>query len=378
MHVMRLFQLEPPIFVSFSDDRTGKLVDLPLTLPDPLYRHISDQTIITVSNKPINSTNSSMINVFIQGVIQNVELKKQSMTVELAENISQVASRILEMTFPDCHIPSDTHIRLRCHKDGNPGPPLVFDRTISDSPLTNGDTLLVEEGAPVPSGHIAVYYAMTDCPTLSIVCRCNTTIDEAIKAMVDNSKLEKASEYHLMQHDWMGEPSEVLYNTHHTLAKARIKNGDTVTLVTGKAPPKDQIVVNIHWRTEEISLSYMDWLVSSMGEISLDETTEKREPLKSDYLVAPIAISLDATIQELKLLVGDTIPDHNAETVNHIRLRMMSQGNIPGQIFKSQNKTLRTYKLKNGANLCMEVTKEPEYLRLVFLFCNSYLAGLQK
>jgi hypothetical protein len=181
-----------------------------------------------------------------------------------------------------------------------------------------------------------------------------------------------------MQHDWMGEPSEVLYNTHHTLAKARIKNGDTVTLVTGKAPPKDQIVVNIHWRTEEISLSYMDWLVSSMGEISLDETTEKREPLKSDYLVAPIAISLDATIQELKLLVGDTIPDHNAETVNHIRLRMMSQGNIPGQIFKSQNKTLRTYKLKNGANLCMEVTKEPEYLRLVFLFCNSYLAGLQK
>lgn len=364
MYVMKLFQLEPPIYLSFTDDRSGKLVDIPLSQSDPLYRFVPDQTIIKVSNKPINSADSSMINVFIQGVVLNVELKKQSITLELAENISQVITRIQQEVLPDYNLPAVAQVRLRCHRDGNPGPPMNPDRTVSESQLINGDTLLVEEGAPVPAGHIALYYTMTDCPIRSVVCRCNTTIDEVIGAMIDNSKLDKDLEYHIMLHDWMGDPSEVLYNTHHTLAKARIKNGDTVTLMAGKPPPKDQISLNIYWRTEEVSLTYMEWLVSAMGEMSLEETSEKREPQKSDYLVANITTSLDATVQELKLQIGDTIPDHGAVSVNHIRLRMMTQqGNIPGQIFKTPEKTLRTYKLKPGANLCMEVTKEPEQLR---------------
>lgn len=335
-------------------------MEVPLAEDEPLHRHVDDQTILKISNLPILSINSSMINVFVQGTLQDKELKKQSISLELAEDIAKVVGRLRREVIQEYELPESTKIRLRCMKDNNAGPPLNPERTVSESHLINGDTLLIEEGAPVPSGHIALYYKISESPIQSIVCRCNNTIDEAIISMVDNSNLDKDGKFYIMTQDWMGDATEVVYTTHHTLAKARIKNGDTVTLVQGIPPPKDLITLNLHWRSEEITLSYMEWLVNSMNEMSLDEKTEAQ---KSDYLVAPIKVSLDATVLELKEQVGETIPYHDASTVNHIRLRVMSNGKVPGQILKTPEKTLRACKLREGLNLCMEVTEQAEYLR---------------
>lgn len=362
--ILSRLPLSPPLYIYQKDDGSvGGLTELSASLDVPVSSLLPDGANLLISKNQIslrNFKNGMSISVEYRDVEETSEHKVRTASVitdrsnQVAELIQQVCQS-LENEF-GIQLPS-TQIRLRPVYEGKLSPPLYNNMTLDRCAIKNGSVLAIERGTPVPSGEMVLYYqTVPDGTTGSVICKCNHTIAKAQETILKSLGKDVNGEFYLQTSDWMGLPSDILYDTCQTLAKARIVHGDPVYLNKGPPPPKDLVTITIHQVVSD-STAYEDWLASLLQGLSLDKTSQggaAASPLT-------ISVSLDSAISDVKEKLMEVL-DLDVPTTDFIRLRSFTD-NQPGRIYKSPEKTLRSLKIKGQTAFCFDILNEPEALR---------------
>lgn len=364
---MKLFNIEPPIYLYHIADNTDTQVELATHVLAALHTCVKNYASITVSHSNIVSSEvNRMVNLCIRGEVDSMVLDNYSLLVDPNDTISSVTDQILQVLAERHALFGHVAFRLRRSVNNTPDNPLYLDRTVKESGLDDGNIVCIEKGQPALSSQMVLYYSLPSDATNvhSIVCKPAQTISHCLEKMVEHSELTGSS-YYLMTVDWAGEPSDVVYNVNNSLAKARIRHGDHVVLKEGVPPPKDAVTVNIKWAQESCQSaedSYIQWLVNSIEDMSLEDVSVK--PNRPTYSCWSTQVDRNTTIEDLKRQLVPVICEQRpvGET-GFIRLRSI-RSHGPGLIYKNPQKTLRQYKLNSlSVNMLAEVLPEVDSLR---------------
>lgn len=355
----------PPIYL-YTVRKHGKLVELEIFEDQPISEALANDSIVNVGNEPITETlPCDKITFSLEVHVQEIRVQ-YSMIAHLKDTVSSFVLVILKKLREDHDIPERINLRLRPNNGSTFGPPLFYDRLIKDLHLPDRSILCVEEGKPVKSSQMSVFYNLDNGKVHDVVCVCTQTIESCIQQMVANSApiTNAHSPYHLMTLNWIDEPQDVIYNIDQSLAKVKIKHGDRLALVEGKPPPKDPITINIEYYNDLAQMpcnaSYEQWLVNFIENITLQEQSGCVS--NSNASIWSATVGSDITIGELKALFQSSC-NVSVESVDYLRLRSCN-GRNPGLIYRCDNKSLRAYKVRGPvANMMMEILPNSDQLR---------------
>lgn len=360
------FHIDPPIYLDYIGEFGSKVSELPIHKNVALHQYVDDNGTIVISREAASSTlKNKNVCLHIYGHVNEIAIPRFTISVQPIDNISTLVKTVEVNIIPKYNLPAAIQLRLRKSQNNVPGNSLYSDRTVESCGLRDGDTLVVEQGLSATSSHMVLYYKVPDETVHSIVCKCTQTVARCLELMIDNcSSLVKGEGHYIMTLDWSGDPSDVVYDTEQSLAKARISHGDTVAIRKGAPPPKNAILVHIQWLKageEPIRPSYEQWLTNAMSNLSLGSDQLSVDGPK--YESWSVNVSRETSIEELKVQLLSAFTGTMPESIHFMRLRAFNH-NKPGMIYKTPGKTLRSYKISGpSTSMLMELLPAAEHLR---------------
>uniref|UniRef100_W5MVH3 Ubiquitin specific peptidase 40 n=1 Tax=Lepisosteus oculatus TaxID=7918 RepID=W5MVH3_LEPOC len=246
-------------------------------------------------------------------------------------------------------------------------PPVREDMSIREAGVKLMSTLSLCPG-PAPGPHqLFLYFTVgTDPPAgpeMEIIVEDTVTVKECLKLMLKRAGLEGEC-WHLRKVDWCYEIGEPLNEEDTTLAKLKVRSGDTLVVTEGRLPPKGFLRLPV-WLYGEpsISLSQQDpqinHVAEQIGELSLGTSTAESNlnyalELHLQFM-GLVEISGEASLEDLKMQVM-TLPNFQNLCVpssEFLRVWVL-EGKRPAKILRGNQQPINTLKLGSGTEICVQ------------------------
>lgn len=252
--------------------------------------------------------------------------------------------------------------------------PLCDEITLSEAGIGKDSKLVLEPGQAPTSNQITINVTTNSVDldisdTVEMLVDRNQSVGDCLTCVLNRLQIHDQS-WHLRRTNWCGEAADILTDLESTLEHSQVRDGDLLILEQGRVPPKGFISPEI-WLYPMLDTAqqsgksgFLSWLstgIQNLWNNSSGETTAGNK--KESLLVGEVEVSLDATLDDLKLQVM-TLPainDLGVPMTDFLRIRVIEDGELV-TVLKGGSQTLRKLRLQSCRKLAVQILPQEENL----------------
>ncbi|XP_052772606.1 ubiquitin carboxyl-terminal hydrolase 40-like isoform X2 [Mya arenaria] len=293
-----------------------------------------------------------------------------SVRVEVDRTISVSELKFIILQKFECLDGKERRLRIE-HDSLGLRQPIHEDLSVFDAGISQGSTVVLEDG-PVPgSDEITVYFTSESSASgpdhTEVIVKQNITVGQCLQCVLSQANITDP-DWHLRKTNWCGEAAELLDDPDLSLSASLVHDGDLLLLERGKLPPKGFICLPVwlHPTPESVKTQrqggLMSWMTSFFDSQDASRSHEVAVDLIPRYL-GEIEISQEATLSDLKqqVMTLDLVSELPVPGPDFMRLRVKDKQRL-GLVLRDGTKTLKRLKLTSNSILALQIVPEEEQL----------------